>query len=70
MYKSEAKTCVKYKYENLFFSLIHTKKIGAYAMRKLLITFISHLKAAKQASLKRHFINNFWFLSTPGFVKY
>ena len=65
MYKSEAKTCVKYKYENLFFSLIHTKKIGAYAMRKLLITFISHLKAAKQAPFKNQLINNFSFLSTP-----
>ena len=64
MYKSEAKTYVKYKYENLFFLYIHTKKIMAYAVRKLLITFISLLRTAKLAPLKKQLINIFSFLST------
>ncbi len=46
------------------FLYIHTKKIMAYALRKLLIKFISLLRTAKLAPLKKQLINIFSFLST------
>ena len=46
------------------FLYIHTKKIMAYALRKLLIKFISLLRTSKLAPLKKQLINIFSFLST------